>query len=98
MKEETFTDFVINRLQIADVPLIVQEIVVKDLGELIIKRAFIEIMSTLNEEDSDRLTIYIESNDFDGVYGFLTANDTYEKTFTLISQEVVEDFVKQLHS
>lgn len=98
MKEETFTDFVLNKLQIANLPLVVQEVVIKDLSEVILQRAFIEMMSGLNEEDSKRLTVYVEASDFEGVYGFLTADDAYEKKFSLIAHGIVEDFIKQLHT
>ena len=98
MKEETFTDYVLQKLQISGAPLVIQEVVVKDLGEIILQRAYTEIVSSLNEEDSDRLSIYFDSGDLSGVYGFLTANDVHEKKFSLVAQEVVEDFVKQLNS
>lgn len=98
MKEETFTEYVLNKLQIAGAPLVIQEVVVKDLGEIILQRAYIEIMSSLNEDDSERLSVYIDSNDFNGVYGFLTADDSHAKKFSLVAQEVVEDFLKQLNS
>lgn len=98
MDNTHFTSIIEKKLKLFDFPEVVQELVVNDLSELILKRVYVEIIASMKEDDAERALSMLETGDFENLYSLLTLEDRNEKIALNAAEEVIEEFTRQMNA
>lgn len=98
MDNTHFTSIIEEKLKLFDFPEVVQELVVNDLSELILKRVYVEIIASMKEDDEERALSMLETGDFANLYSLLTLEDRNEKIALNAAEEVIEEFTRQMNA
>lgn len=98
MDNTHFTSIIEEKLKLFDFPEVVQELVVNDLSELILKRVYVEIIASMKEDDEERALSMLETGDFANLYSLLTLEDRNEKIAQNAAEEVIEEFTRQMNA
>ena len=96
MDKKTFTSFIEEKLRMADVPEVIQEIVLHDLTLLIIKRVYVDTVSLLTEENALRYETAMESGNFEEVYELLMGQAHIEEIVLRSTEEILSEFTRQI--
>jgi hypothetical protein len=96
MKDQNFTTLIEEKLLLLELPEVIQQVVVSDLAEIILKRSYAELMSKLGEEDGTRIGILLDSNDFDAAYTTIIQVPGAEDLTISLAEAILEDFGRQM--
>jgi hypothetical protein len=93
---QNFTSLLYEKLGLLEFPEIIQEIIINDLAEIIIKRIYTDIAMSQSGDIAKHLSSLVEAGDFNALYESLTVNNEYEEKALSIADSVLEDFKTQL--
>lgn len=96
MDKKTFTSLIEEKLRLTTVPEVIQEIVLHDLTILILKRIYVDTVSTLSEESAVRYDEAIASGNFEALYELLTGQEHIEEKILESTEEILSEFTRAL--
>lgn len=96
METKTFTSLIEEKLKLHEMPEIIRELSVNDLSEIIIKKAYTEVVLSLSEEEGITLLTFLDKADYEKAYQFLTKKEETRSIALKAAEDVIEEFTIQM--
>ena len=77
-------------------PEVMQQLVVADVAEIILRRTYVGLISKLSDEDADRVSKFLETDDFESAYNTLIQIPGAEDEAIAQVEGILEDFGRQV--
>ena len=96
METKTFTSLIEEKLKLHEMPEIIRELSVNDITEIIIKKAYTEVVLSLNEEEGVKLLAFLDAKNYEEAYTFLTKKEGTRSIALKVAEDVIEEFTIQM--
>ena len=96
MQNQNFTSLVEEKLMLLEMPEVIQQIVVQDLAEIILKRTYAELIFKLEDKDAEHVSKLLDGDNFNDAYTTIIEIPGAEEMATALTENILADFTEQM--